>query len=461
MANETCVIYCRISLDSKGDELGVSRQESECRELAERNDWAVTEVYVDNDISATTGKVRPGFEAMLAARPSRIVVWNTDRLVRLLTDLSKVIDLGGTTVHSVRAGTMDLSSASGLMQAQMLTVFAEFEGRQKGERMRAQQRQRAERGGLWWSARPFGYERDGSLCRSESDLIGQAYADLARGGTYVDIATGWNEAGALTTKGSTWTANATRQVLLSPRNAGLLESHGKIVGPGSWTAIIEADEWRAIVRRAGDPAMRRKGQGQRKGLLSGIATCGTCGKPAQWRSRSGRSRGTVRKVYGAPCGHSSAPVEWLDTYLTKALLRRASSPAAQLAWARRDGDDDTGLREALREAERVRAQLDELTDAFTSREITREQLTRGSAVLRDELAPLEAKAEQLYQPTPGPLGKYTGLAALVAAWKSEELALDARRAIIRRMVERIEILPKLKGAKQTAEYVSITWKAWA
>jgi DNA invertase Pin-like site-specific DNA recombinase len=63
-------------LDRTGEALAVARQEQECRALAERLGLEVVAVYSDNDISATSGKVRPGFETMLDAKPEAIVAWH-------------------------------------------------------------------------------------------------------------------------------------------------------------------------------------------------------------------------------------------------------------------------------------------------------------------------------------------------------------------------------------------------
>ena len=52
-------IYCRISDDRDGGGLGVSRQERECIAMAANLGWAVADTYVDNDISAYSGKRRP------------------------------------------------------------------------------------------------------------------------------------------------------------------------------------------------------------------------------------------------------------------------------------------------------------------------------------------------------------------------------------------------------------------
>ena len=66
-------IYARISADKGGDGLGVDRQEADCRALAERLGWSVEQVFIDNDVSAYSGKMRPQYRAMLdAVRAERI-----------------------------------------------------------------------------------------------------------------------------------------------------------------------------------------------------------------------------------------------------------------------------------------------------------------------------------------------------------------------------------------------------
>src|SRR5690606_15061894 len=87
-------IYVRISEDVLGQGLGVERQETECRALVAAKGGTVREVFSDNDVSATTGVRRPGFEALLESRPEAVAVWHIDRLVRLSRDLERVVDLG-------------------------------------------------------------------------------------------------------------------------------------------------------------------------------------------------------------------------------------------------------------------------------------------------------------------------------------------------------------------------------
>ncbi|MFF0657662.1 recombinase family protein, partial [Micromonospora tulbaghiae] len=91
------IIYCRISLDATGEGLGVARQEQACRDLCEQRGWHVTEVVIDNSVSASTRKVRPGWRKVLDLITSGavdvVVAWQVDRMYRNLRDLEDLVDL--------------------------------------------------------------------------------------------------------------------------------------------------------------------------------------------------------------------------------------------------------------------------------------------------------------------------------------------------------------------------------
>jgi site-specific DNA recombinase len=60
-------VYARISSDPNDTALGVARQLKDCLALAERKGWPVIETFIDNDVSATSGKPRPQYVAMMSA----------------------------------------------------------------------------------------------------------------------------------------------------------------------------------------------------------------------------------------------------------------------------------------------------------------------------------------------------------------------------------------------------------
>jgi site-specific DNA recombinase len=79
-------IYVRISKDRTGAGLGVARQEEDCAALCRARGWQIVRVYVDNDVSASSGKPRPAWKELLAdikaGRVDAIVCWHVDRLTR-------------------------------------------------------------------------------------------------------------------------------------------------------------------------------------------------------------------------------------------------------------------------------------------------------------------------------------------------------------------------------------------
>ncbi len=84
-------VYCRISDDRRGLGLGVARQRQDCTELAGRKGWQVVATYVDNDVSAYSGKPRPQYaqlmQAVAAGGVDVIVAWDPDRLHRSPAEL--------------------------------------------------------------------------------------------------------------------------------------------------------------------------------------------------------------------------------------------------------------------------------------------------------------------------------------------------------------------------------------
>ena len=127
-------IYCRISRDKEGAGLGVDRQEQDCREVAARLAWEVVAVHADNDLSAYSGKPRPGYEALLADLRAdvadAVICWHTDRLHRSPVELEEYIavcDPRAVPTQTVRAGPLDLATPSGRMVARVLGAVARHE----------------------------------------------------------------------------------------------------------------------------------------------------------------------------------------------------------------------------------------------------------------------------------------------------------------------------------------------
>ncbi|MCH8613561.1 recombinase family protein [Arsenicicoccus dermatophilus] len=440
MSESSCVVYCRISLDKTGLELGVDRQERACLELAERMGWTVAEVYRDNSVSATSRKPRPAFEAMLAARPARIVMWSVDRLVRKGPDLERLIDLG-VPVHSCQAGPMDLATASGRLNARLLVSVATFEGEMKAERQRLASRQRREQGRPAWSVRPFGFNRDGSHREDEAALLRHAYGMLDRGETVEAIRQWMNAQGSLTPKGNPWRHSSILSVLRHPRNGGLMviPAEGddpETLIPAAWEGIVSAAEWRRIMGRSAHRALTGRGQGKRKALLSGVVTCGRCGGSMR---KSTQPR-TGRPIYSAACAHVTAPLEVLDASVRMSLVLAALT-------RRRDLGAETVSAEAAEAGERaeaLRARVQTMTDMLADGDIDRAEYRRATAHLRSEVARLEAVAETAHSADPWAA---VPLEHMLEMLGRGTLPLVGQQALIRQHFRSVELLPKSAGTR--------------
>src|SRR3954447_11548242 len=213
------VIYTRMSRDRAGAGLGVDRQRHECVELADRLGWQIVSERSDNDLSAYSGKPRPGYRALLDdlehGRATAVLVWHTDRLHRRPVELEEYInvcDPRGVITQTVKAGPLDLATPSGRMVARMLGSTARYEVEHMIERQQAAKLQAATSGRWKGGRRPFGYESDGLTIRqSEAAEIRRATDDLLAGMSLHGIARDWNARGVTTSTGGAWKPTEVRK----------------------------------------------------------------------------------------------------------------------------------------------------------------------------------------------------------------------------------------------------------
>jgi len=164
-------IYARISQHRDGTRLGVARQLTDCRTEAERLGWTVAEEYVDDDISAYSGKRRPGYERMLAdiaeGRRDAVIAWHIDRLHRRpieLEELARTCAQAGVTDLRTVHGSFDLGTVVGLLVARLLAAVAANESDSKRRRGQRKMQEVAEKGlpHMGGDYRPFGFMDDRS-----------------------------------------------------------------------------------------------------------------------------------------------------------------------------------------------------------------------------------------------------------------------------------------------------------
>src|SRR5665647_1062329 len=366
------VIYARQSLDRSGEGAAVDRQVTDCRDLAARRGWSVVDVLIDNDVSASNGKARPGYTRLLdmmrAGAVDNIVVWHVDRLTRRLIDLEEIIGICEATHVRLATvtGDLDLSTDTGRMLARILASVARGEVERKGARQRRANRQRAENGKGRWTRRPFGYDREGDrvfIVEAEAVALKAAARDVLAGRSLGSIAQAWNAAGIKTTTGSTWTTSPLRRVLLNPRIAGRSIYNGTDLGAGEWAPILDPETHGKVEARLLEPGRRTAFNTSARHLLSGIAECGVCGSPMYGSPMKVGERRWM--VYRCPAYHVTRRMDRVDEVVTGTVLARLALPDA-LALLTPDEDVDAlrGQATALRDRRDTLAAL--LADGLLS-----------------------------------------------------------------------------------------------
>lgn len=492
-------VYTRISRDKSGERLGVQRQLESCRALAVQLGWEIdaSHIYSDDDLSAFTGRKRPGFENMLAAlragEIAGLLCWHPDRLYRRLDDLVRLFEAApGVEIRSVNGGALDLSNASGKMLATILGGVASYESEHKIERQLAAARQKAEKGKPQWK-RAFGYlpdtrdKRDDDGTRQidpkTGPLVVQAYAALLAGSTLMDICQLFNDAQAFGMNGKPWTPTTVSLFMRSPRNAGLREYRGELVYgkdgkpvKGTWPPLVPVSTWRAAqadVLNAPD----RKKPGRKSVRRHPLTSVMRCGKPGcggylagNWvmtktggqpgRPKAGEPKPThdgqvkhsitysCRKCHGV-----AVRAEHAEPLLRKLVGGRLALPDAENL-LKAEGLDDAEA-EALRvESTSLYAQIAAAEAEYDDGIIDGRRLAARVERVNDKLAVIRRKehdAERVRVLDGIPLGRPAAVAAVAA------LSDDRFRAVLGLLCE-ITVAPVGKGGKRfDRKRVQVRW----
>ena len=394
---KTAFIYCRISQDRSGEGLGVDRQEADCRAMAAKLGYDVERLFVDNDISAYSGKKRPSYSEMLSlvedGAVDAVICWDSDRLHRAPRELENYIDAckaGGVTTHAVKTGEIDLSTASGQAIARTLGAWARYESDHKSDRLKRAKQQAREQGKFHGGAIPYGWDivdKMPVVNPEQAKAVRLACDMVLAGKSIAAIIREFQSRGIKTARGGDkWNHASLREVLLRPKVAGLREVDGDLVADPGYMAIVDEEVWLGVRAVLSDPSRRISFDNRNKWLLSGIATCqcGSVVKVGATRDHRGGRRAVYRCKVEGP-GHvnrQAVQVEMVVEARMQMLLSTMETSAPLAA---------TALDSTLAaEANGLRARMSEAAVMAADGVISMAQLAQMTERLRGKLAELES-----------------------------------------------------------------------
>lgn len=473
-----CASYTRISRargpkDDPETTAGVRRQAEQNQALALSKGWRVGDVYQDNDITASGKKERPEFERLLADLESgkycKLVVWHPDRLLRVRQDHERLMDVcerRGVEIIYVKAPSADYSTATGRMQATILTAITTHELEHNRERIMAKIDQNVREGKPNGGRRPFGFERDRTtpreplhLCRvidrqelviDEQEIIKEMAQRALEGTMLTALARELNERCVPTVHGAEWAPGTLRTILVSGRISGQRDVLGhdedgrRVSRPTSvskaiWKPIISPQITEALRKKFYDPARRA---GKRLDTsphpLVGLLYC-RCGNRMY-------SKGAVQSAFGCKKCHNTIVAKYLVEPLYDAVGQKVR--AGELEAALQEQPDTRPLLEELAEIEE---QDRFLATQWAKKKISATAWTTATAELERQRREAEEKLQAAHSKM--------GLTYVVNPQDWDNLSDPARRTILSFFLHRIVVHPS-RAARGVfdPQRVKIEWK---
>lgn len=453
---DSCVLYLRISQDRTGESLGVERQEKDCRALAARLGLHVERVYRDNDISATNGKARPQFEAMLRDRPQVIIAWHQDRLLRLTSDLEKVIDLG-VDVHFVTAGTLDLSTPAGRAVARTVAAWSQYEGEQKAIRQQAANIQRAERGHWQFSRRPYGYERVNgrvAIVQAEADIVRETFRRYVAGESMYAIANDFNERGVPTHdtnaadgERTEWSMRRIQQLLRNDHYAGVVSYRGQVIdAEPDWEPLISQAVWDDYLAVREGRTRAGSWSTTTKHLMSGLLVCGVCGARMLARPDYRRNPDGSRRTFQAYACQENWCVQIkaddVEPVVEGVVLARLADP--RIVAALRTAPDTAPVQAELTA---LRKRLKDLTDLVADGLLDRRRARQQATTLNEKIDALSKRLAAMKRESP--LTDLVLARSIPDRWR--RLSLLNQRRVIEELGLRVSIQKGIPGRRPLDE----------
>ena len=408
-----------------------SDQSERIRAACERDGFVLVKVFEELDVSGGAPLEQrhgllPAVQMVEAGEAEVVMVAFFDRLVRSLSvqeEVSRRVEEAGGTIMALDVGEVRGDTAARKVTSQMLGMLAEYQRNSTAERTAEAKQRAVARGVAPFPNLPPGYRR-GEDKRTEVDrvqapIVAEAFRLRAAGATVMEVRDYLRE------NGIERTFHGTTSLLKSRFVLGELP-FGEFFNPTAHPAIVDVATFQAVQRMR--VSRGRRAKSERLLARLGVLRCGTCGSRMSVGSTG--KKGQRYYMYRCPpvgdCPQRvtiSAPeVEKAVTAAVQKLLGDLHGSAA----------DDVGISEAVDELSRTKQALDAAVQTFTGMEdvpSTREKLHE----LRDARDAAQSRVDDLRA------AMVPSITVRAGDW--DLLNLEERRALIRAVIERVEIAP--------------------
>jgi site-specific DNA recombinase len=258
-----------------------------------------------------------------------------------------------------------------------------------------------------------------------------------------------------TTNGKPFTPQKVRELLLSPKTAGLRYVDGRPV-TAEWPGIITRQQHEALRAILGPPRRERTTKGiitARTYLLGGFVFCGRC-RHRLTAKRAGNKRRYACMTRLGGCGGILRVAEPLERYVVLQLLTRL--PERLLEAARRAPAEWETLGWLLTARQTQEDRLEGLADYLADGTLDKGEYLRQKRRLQARLAELDEQITHARASAPRRRLKGANLKESQQEW--EALDLDEQRVVLADHIERIDVHPTGRGKRFTPDAITIHWR---
>lgn len=405
-------------------------QEEAIRAFCEDKGWSVTMLPPEINVSGGASlENRPSLSravaAIAAGNAQRLVALDASRLFRsvdIRTQVLRAVEGGGGEAWTVKNGRITNRTARAKALGNVETTFDEMVREESTERSRVGVAEAVAQGKVPWRHIVPGYRRgpSGALVphEREAPIVRRAFELRAAGATIGYVRAHLQQNGIERTTRSTITLLASTVVL------GRID-FGGLVNPNAHEPIVDRDLWEA----AQNVRVPRGRQPKSEALLArlGVLRCGTCGARMVIGTRpNGRQRYRCPPPVDCPRGVSiEAPfIEGVVVGAVRTALADAEGHASALERAEADR---AAAEAADAELRRAIAILD--AAGVEGEDVSVEKLR----ALREARDAARSRADESK--------RAAGSLSIAVGTDWDRMSIDARRALIRTVVDRVDVAP--------------------